>query len=483
MMLIARLLLFILFAPGVLQAQVLRIGIYIDQQTAIESIPASFFLIDGILEPQMVASLMISGKPVWVASELNFTRSFDLRHHPDSISNSLLDPIIYYRRSGLAIETYIMGKHPQASSDIITFFEKSLPELQSLTTATPAVITTPKSAHTFAGLNLVEIVSIADYADLERSSDFLHLFLLPEFVQTDPANNLRFILDHAIDSNQTIIIPLSLLESVSDYDSQIWPLLREYITADTPVFAINQFSTKLSAHNEITGILLFVCWLFFGLFFFANGAYHRSLSRYFFTHNFFVNDVMNRRLKPESEVLVGLLVTSMFSGLFAVIMYEQLDTWLIGRLMDVHGFWFFSYFQSYIAIFTVGALSMLTGITGIILWLTAAGAGKISINQSTQIVLYPMHVILPLASVLAIFQLNDVSGALPFLLGIVGFLTLLLCMPVCSLDVWGFMMQQQKRFTLAGPVLYTTMLLGILIWILFNTPAADTLLLIVYLLG
>ena len=43
MMLLARLLLFFVLVPGVLQAQALRIGIYLDQQTAVESLPASFF--------------------------------------------------------------------------------------------------------------------------------------------------------------------------------------------------------------------------------------------------------------------------------------------------------------------------------------------------------------------------------------------------------------------------------------------------------
>ena len=362
------------------------------------------------------------------------------------------------------------------------FFDESLPELRNLTEADAAILTTPESAAAFEGLSMTEIVSLADYHDLQRSSGYKHVFLLPEFVQSDPAYKLRYVLDQAIANNQNIIIPLSLLEHLSEHDPQIWPLLQEYTTADTPVFAIGTSPSTYSASNELTGILLLGSWLVLGLFFFANGAYHRSVTRYFFTHNFYVNDVMNRRLKPESEVLAGFLVTGLFGGLFAVTLHEQLDIWLVGKLMDVHGPAFFGYLQSTAATFIVGALATLTVITATILWLTAAGARNVSMSQATQIVLYPMHIIVPFATALAIFQLNEVSGVLSLLVGMAGLFSVFLCMPLCSLDIRGFLTQHQARFTLAGPVLYMVVLTSVLLWILFFTPSADMLLLLLDLL-
>lgn len=473
---------FLLIVPVMLQAQSVSVGVYIDKQAHLDEIPVSFYVIDGIQDMQVLSSIKKAEKPIWVASGLSFTRSFDLLKNPDSLSNALRDPVIYYRRAGITIDTYIVGTHIQASSDLIAFLEASLDDISMLSGARSALLTTVENASDFSALTATGIVSISQNTDLALTKAYSYVFLLPEFVEEEPAAKLRIALDHALTTGQGVIIPWSLLEHMSDSDPLIWPLIQEYMTAETPVFALNRSSTIQTATSGTIGILLLGCWLLLGLFFFANGAYHRSVSRYFFTHNFFINDVMSRRLKPESEILIGFLITSLFGGLFAICLFEQIDSWLVRELLDVHGFWLFDYLQNDAVVFAFGALSMITGISVIILWLSAASSGRVSLSQATQITIYPMHIIVLLATLLAVLQLNGVSGKLPLVIGLAGFFGMLMCMPVCSIDVKGFLMQQQMRFTLVGPVLYTTVVLSALVWILFFTPTIDTFMLLVQLL-
>lgn len=464
-----------------------KVGLHLDVPQlhtpldAAQQLPSSFLLWDGIPGSTQARELGELNKPLWVSSGLQFIRSYDVRQSADSLSTAITDPLVFYRRLGLPIHTYILAAHPQ-TSDVVTQFLTDVYSGMTFHNETrPALITTPKAAERFSDLNTELIFAIDEMRDLDIVPEGSTVYILPPTLDNQPAHNLRELLQTALHHNLILILPASYVLTLQDNDSRIIPLLNEFTTRSQPVFALAEPDSQRH-YVQLTIIALVICWLIFGMFYFGNGHYHRGLKRYLFTHNFYVNDVMNRRLKIENDLIIALFVIGLFFGLFLMILAQAMDTALLSRVFSAYTPAIYPYITNEFIVFGAGfTLGIVWFLFGVI-WLFAAGGGAVSPGQIMMLYVYPLHVTVPAATLIAVLQLNQIHGSIHLIITGLTVAIIIISMIIAATDIAPYLQRKRRKFMLLGPTLYALTLGGVLLYLIIRTPFIDTLHLIVQLL-
>ncbi|MCC5926096.1 MAG: hypothetical protein JJU41_05995 [Bacteroidetes bacterium] len=474
---------FFLF-PSLLLAQPAKVGTHIDARSGIAEavdLPFHFFLIDGILPASDINTVKETGKPLWLSSGLQFIRGFDLKHHTDSLSTAITDPVVFYRRAGLSIHTYILAYHPLASEKTLDFLNTKHDESPLAESSRGAIVTTPKASERLSPSTFHHILAIDELRDMESLPFASTVYIIPGMLDQSPALQLRSVLQQAIEQRHEIIIPFSYVQHLQRKDQRIFPLIAEFTTQDNPIFALSDVE-ETRPYVSITIMALLICWLVFGMFFFGNGHYHRALSRYVFTHNFYVNDVMNRRLKTENDVPISIFVISLFFGLFLMALTQALDTHLIFSSLYMHAPNLYAVMFNEFIVFGIGfAISISLILLGTI-WLFVAAGGRVSPGQILQLYVYPLHIVVLAATLMAVLQLNQVHGSIHLLIS--GFTLIILgaSVIIAAADIAPYQQQIRKKFNIVGPVMYSLTIIAILTYLIVQTPLTDNLMLLVQLL-
>jgi hypothetical protein len=408
-------------------------------------------------------------------------RRYDLSNYSDSLSTTITDPFVYYRRAGIPIHTYILAYHPQASERILSFLESKHAEQVIPANVRTAIVTTPKASSELKSNTFDNILAVDELRDFEAVPGNRTIYILPPTLGEDPARNLRHILQQSIVREQEIIIPLSYILNLQESDRRIIPLLNEFINQETPIFALSENANQ-SRYMSLTIISLVICWLVFGMFFFGNGHYYRRLTRYLLTHNFYVNDVMNRRLKTENDLIISIFVVSLFYGLFWKVLAQALNTHLITSILRLHTPSLYPYLTNEFVVFGVGFLFSLVLIVIGVIWIFAASGGRVTPGQILQLYIYPLHIAIPAATLMAILQLNQLHGSIHLMITGITVLISIFSLVLTSSDIAPYLQQHRRKFTILGPMLYILSVSGLLAFVLIRTPFLDNILILVQLL-
>lgn len=160
-----------------------------------------------------------------------------------------------------------------------------------------------------------------------------------------------------------------------------------------------------SSGNELdfSIFLLFLLWAVYTAYYRLNPFYRKSLTRYFLNHDFFVNDVLMRRIRMSGDTVILFILSSFLAGLMAFATAQSfLDSVAMGALLHyiplipanwTHPSFFFLFF--FLQTAAVNAI--------LIAWLRIANTGHARTNQIATLLLWPQHLNIIIISVGVIF--------------------------------------------------------------------------------
>lgn len=486
------LLLILFFLPIYAIGQPVSIGVHWEmpgQQTeqiadlqSFHDVGLSFILVNGTSDLNVLTQLPDYTPQLWLSSGIDFIRISDIRERSDSFQSIIYSHISSIPQRSLEVERYIISGHPQRGEEVASFINTIAKRFDYETAPPLFLITTPGSAGHFDRTNTSQIIAIDGLNDVSVIAEGGTLYIIPPTLDSSPARNLRLVFDIARSKNIKVMLPSDYLKKLIDIDPYLVPVIAEYARSSKPVIALPaDFTPPLSINYSV--ILLVGYWIIFLIFFSINGAYNRSVTRYIFTHNFFVNDVMSRRLKAGNEIVISILIISLFSGLMTMILASTISNTLVMEMLS-HRTPFLAQ-----ALFSSEFSAMMTGVVFVLavqliglIWLRLASLGFVRAGQIMHLMLIPMHLVVLVGTVMAILNLNDYDGNIHIGLTLVSFALLLISPILASADISGFIPLKRARFILLGPVLYTISAILGLIFIFWATSAQDTFKMVIQLL-
>jgi hypothetical protein len=468
----------VLSSINLLYSQTARIGIHFDSSILSDSdtsqdelnwynsIGIQIVQIDGIQPASKIAKLTDYGFRIWVGSGVAFIRSLDIRTNPQRLELNLLDPLRYYISNQIHVDRYVLASHPYIADTVLAVLTKSMQSVTVLNPdVSPTIMLTP-GAHKkseFDSANIIFVIDEVDDAnDIPGSSI---IYILTGSLGHTPLHSLRSLLELAIRDNHTLIFPLTYLRTIHDKWPESTAMIALYSNDPAAAFSLESQSDSLFVTN-MTALLLIVGTALFLLFLTNNGSYLRSLSRYTSTHNFYVNDVVFRRIKTGSEIPISFLVTGFFLGLLLHVIADALSYELLREMIEYHAPFIFILLDS------GGAAPFISGIIlfGVLqlfiaTWLYISLMGRLSPGQVLQLIQPPSHFIIPVSCIITVLYLNGLSGYSHIVAGIISPIFILIILLVASTDIYLNLQNNRGAFLIAGPVLFAGTL-GISIWYL-----------------
>jgi hypothetical protein len=431
----------------------------LDELRWLESIGIEIIKIDGIQNAAGVSFLSEMGFRIWVGSGVAYIRSLDIRSSYERAELKLLDPLRFYVSNQIVVERYIVTAHPYVVNEVLIVLENAIQTIRTINPdVTAAVMLTPGASRKADFETSRIIFAVDEFIDVQGLPANSIIYLLNGSLGTFPLHSLRELLKLASEHNQTLLIPIAYLRNLRENWPDTDKMIALYTSDSNAAFSLDNiaespFKTNITALLFIVGVSLLL------LFMANNGPFHRSLSRYAFTHNFYVNDVVFRRIKTGSEIPVSFMVSGYFFGLLVHVIAEALDYVLLRQMMEYYSPFFFQILNPASPAPFISGFLLFTGIQLFItLWLYLSLTGKLSIGQILQLVQPPSHFIIPVSGIITILYLNGLSGYVHIMAGLITPLVALIILFVASADIY-FNLHNRKSFFLAvGPVLFAVMI-------------------------
>lgn len=158
-------------------------------------------------------------------------------------------------------------------------------------------------------------------------------------------------------------------------------------------------------------IVIFLgCLLVFGLQFFIEPNFRKSVSRYYFAHGFFANDILDNRVRFSISSVIILLTQAVLAGMISMLIFKHILTPLGLQALSEHLSYFKLWVPNIITQFSFGFIHFILITLLQILWLYFAFKDFKSPFQAAPLILWPQLLNLIVAIVLVNAFLNSLSG-------------------------------------------------------------------------
>ncbi len=435
----------------------------------------SIIQIEGIQDDAIIDAIKERGFQLWVSSGVKFVRNYDLKKSTESIATRITDPLYYYRSKGIHIDRYTAFENPQFSDEFFTLWSEigvQIPRIYSglVDIKLSASVDLSENNLSNLALNVLEWPLSSN-----RLSFNPPLFLSEPILNENSARTLRLIINDVAHLTAPLIISSNYFATLVEKDPNIITVIRTYSQDSKNIVALpsNDQSSK-SSSNLVFALLL--AWTILFIIIKSSGSYFRSVSRYFLTHNFYIDDVMMRRTKLGAETALSIFISIVFATLI-LSAYKVIA--LNGIIEDIISF---HYPISWELFTTNSAIAFLTIVGGIVciqliglIWLFISTFGTVRFSHILQIYFIPQQLIVVATTIFILFHFNNFLS--PFWLNtlpIACFLIVVLSPIFASFDIDEYIGSGRIRFWIFGPTLYLTTLLAITYWLYRGTAIFDT---------
>ncbi len=225
--------------------------------------------------------------------------------------------------------------------------------------------------------------------------------LLPAVEGPNAIRILRDIFrENEVSGQKSLIMDYSDFRRYMNYEQWLIPMLNSVNRGETDAIAVPAHQPE-SPPVRPSVILLLVLWLSFSINYRFNPNYNQTVVRYFLSHEFMVDDILNRRIIMRVSTVVMMLQTALLCGI----------TFSIGitALTDTPGHQALGYYYSMLA--TDAGLFMFFFIAGLLfsliswLWLVVCCFRQDILSQAATLMLWHMHLAFPLVTLLVTFVL------------------------------------------------------------------------------
>ncbi len=322
----------------------------------------------------------------------------------------------------LNLEFFTKSKIEQHSDEISHVLE-SINIRYASVEAFSGFVVFKNSAGSFQNMDAV-YSKILDSTELRDSLRFYEIYdskLIPlasetedgiilQFENTSP-NTLHSFVEHISARDGFLFVDYEWLNGVLNNHEEFKEALVASDNLDSAVIPLKQYEQE-DFNFSWPAILLLVCWVLLGIIIAANNEYKKSIHRYFFSHSFFVDDVIKYRDKAINGSIFLMMSHAVFSGL---VVYFLARTLLTSAGVDALHYHFpiLDFFGSqYFAFFTIAAIGVFLLQIVAIIWLALFNPKIHSLGQIISIYTWIFHVDFILVTIISVIYFAGGSETL-----------------------------------------------------------------------
>lgn len=431
--------------------------------------------IEGIVDSETLGLINDTGFELWVSSGVKFYRPSDFPEQ-NQLTDKLTDPLFYYRNNEIAISRYTLFEHPLASSTFIEMLDEVIPIVRQLFAGPTDVLIAPGIRQEISPLINIGLTkdNFVQYHIGEVPDDRIaYIHILDNAFNVNAARQFRDILLDKNTSRHVWIFDshtLINLEPTSDFVR----ILKAFSTNSTAVVALGPELAEEDTMVIITIVILILVTLFAAIFT-TNAGYQRSFTRYFLTHNFYVNDVMLKRTRFTGAVPLSWALSVFFGMLLTWITFDTVFNDNTTEMIMFHYPAFGNILNNgVLSVLLFSALSLIAVQFITFAWVATSTIGKSTFSQIAQIILIPQQLIVPLSIIASLVYLNTYSPIF-MLVSYASFVVIvLISVPLTSVDILRHSQGKNRLNWLFGPVLFTTLLVILITYVVEYTAIPDT---------
>jgi len=267
--------------------------------------------------------------------------------------------------------------------------------------------------------------------------------------------------------NPTLFFSSDWLFSLYERHIQIFDYIAALSHNPNSLFSTKVLSKTAPASNWLV-ILLLLVWCITAVHYAFEPTYRKSIQRFFYNHNFFVNDVIERHTRLSTSGLIVLLVQSLIGGMFfyAIAQYSFSQ---LGYEALVNHYPFLGFLAGHrISLLFIGFASVLIYNLICITWLYFGIYGINYYSQAVTLQAWTQHInVINLSIIITLIMSH--SPAIPiYFFSLVFILNILLSFYTTVFDTIKLTDKPYLQH-LYTTLPYTITLIGMMVWILIGT--------------
>ena len=258
------------------------------------------------------------------------------------------------------------------------------------------------------------------------------------------------------------------LRTMADLHPDLIPIFASHAHEEDAVFPVPEERLSLGSPYGIAMLLLLFIWISVALHYSYVPAYRKGLFRYFYSHKFFVEDVIDRHIRSAAPAVIILVQHALAGGLllYGIGKFSISDLGLLA--IQEHISWIDWFGSTHISLFWLGTIGTLLIELLSILWIHLLNS---TFNYLSQVaILYSWFLQINFAVITLLFTLI-MAGTAPWLVYTLGGLfvvILLTAFPVMVFDLIKFPQKYPTLFGLATLAVYLPLIAGLIAWIFMD---------------
>lgn len=456
-----------------------EVSVQREQLRTFKNLGLTIIQVEGIVDQATVELIQDSGFNLWVSTGVKFYRPSDFPNEQQLVDN-LTDPLYYYRNLGVDIQRYTLFEHPLNSDGFSNQIDNHILVVKQLFDGPIDVLTVPSLSSKF--ISKVQVGITKDAFSTEAFAAILddntgYVYVLASAFSVNAARQFRdLLLNDSSDGIVWIFDSKSLIDL--DSSSDFAKVLKAFAANEKAVIALGPEVAEEDSLVFITIVILILVTLFSAIFA-TNASYQRSIIRYLLTHNFYINDVMQKRTRFTGAVPLSWGLSVFFAMLLTWITIDRVFNDVTTEMMLVHYPVFGAILNDgVISVLLFAAFSLISIQLISFIWVASSTFGKSNFSQITQIILIPHQLIIPLTIVASLTYLNTDSPVVMMIFYSIYLLIVLISTPLTCIDILRHSQGKKGINWITGPILYTILVISLIVYVVKYTAIPDTLSLI-----
>lgn len=270
-------------------------------------------------------------------------------------------------------------------------------------------------------------------------------------------------------SESLLVIPAGWFYEQINENQELRFIFQDFIAGNQVTFPMPKKTADAPFVNWSV-ILLMLIWGSFALHYRYQPIYSQSMTRYFTNHPFFVNDVLENRMRNVLPGFILLIQHALLTGLFVFACVEVVVSNLGLGILNHHFQAIMMMDNTLLSLFLTGILIALLLKVLSVLWIFLANKKLTSFSQILNLYSWPMHLNLLVVTFLIVFNRVGFGETWILVLGAFFVLIWFFSFNIAAIDSSKFLDDGRLLF-LSGTVgIHVLLVIGILIYLLY-TPA------------
>lgn len=315
---------------------------------------------------------------------------------------------------------------------------------------------------------------VAPGSRLPAISPMVHL--VPSVNSYQTYQTLNQVLDslHSLDES-VLVIPARWFFSQLNDRPELRYLVEDYLDGQAVTLPLPE-QPEPDPFMNWSVILLLLIWGSYALHLRYQPIYSQSMARYFSNHSFFVNDVMENRLRNVLPGTILLIQHALLTGLFVFACVEV--------LVSSHGLQVLNYYFQPIMFSESILLSLFvssviaTAVLQLIsvLWIYVLNKKLTSFSQVLNLYSWPLHLNLIVVTFLVVFNRVGFDEIWMLILGAVFLLIWFFSFNIAAIDSSKFLENGRTIFLLATLGIHVLLIIGIFVYVFFSPTILEPIL-------